>query len=126
MKNYHNIFFDDNEFDADLKRFQFIRNQFIKFIKYNKINHLKIINNIKVIRNLWQDKYLYMLFFKLRGYEDFLKTFLIFMNIPCDDIILKIGKINNVSSIIFVKEVEINQGLMDILRGKSDNASSDQ
>lgn len=78
-KHYYNIFYDDIEFNEDIKRFIYLKRLFNQYVKNNELKHHLIMNHLVVIFNMWPEGAVPMLFVKLEGYESLLKTFLTFM-----------------------------------------------
>lgn len=85
-KHYDNIFYDTVEFQEDLKRFAYIKRLFNQYKKTGEIKERLILNHLVVIYNMWPIGATPMLFLKLKGYEDILKTFLQYMERMPDSI----------------------------------------
>lgn len=89
-KYYDNVFYDVIEFQEDLKRFAYIKRLFNSYRKTGDLKERLILNHIIVIYNMWPNIATSMLFLKLRGYEDILKSILIYME-RMPDVIIGIG-----------------------------------
>jgi hypothetical protein len=68
------------EFENDLKTFQYIKKLFKKYKNGDDLNERLILNHIIVIFNLFGDLAPHLLFFKLQKYHDCLKPFLVFID----------------------------------------------
>lgn len=73
---------DVAEFYEDLNRFKYIKRLFNKYRETGELRETLIVNHIRTIYNVFSppEYATRMLFFKLQGYEDLLKPFLVFMN----------------------------------------------
>lgn len=86
-KHYDNVFYDVLEFQEDLKRFAYLKRLFNQYRKTKEVKDRLIINHLVVIYNMWNLAATPMLFLKLEGYEDILKTFLVYMERMPEEII---------------------------------------
>ena len=83
--------YDTDEFYDDLKRFKYLKRLFNKYRETNELKERLILNHLTVIYNVFGPMSgTRMLFFKLEGYYDLLKPFLVFMNFM-PDIVYNIG-----------------------------------
>lgn len=91
-KNYDNPqCFDTVEFYEDLKHFKYIKRLFNKYIDNGDLKERLILNHLVIIYNMFGvEASTRMLFFKLRGYEECLKPFLVFMGYM-PDVVREIG-----------------------------------
>ena len=71
---------DTEEFYDDLNRFKYIKRLFIKYLEYGELRERLILNHITILYNVFNDATTEMLFFKLEGYHEFLKPFLVLLN----------------------------------------------
>lgn len=78
-KHYDNIFYDTIEFQEDLKRFAYLKRLFNQYQRTGEIKERLALNHLIIIFNMWPIGAIPMLFLKLRGYEEILKTFLVYM-----------------------------------------------
>lgn len=78
-KNYDSVFYDTLEFQEDLKRFAYLKRLLNQYRKGGELKERLILNHLVVIYNMWSAAATPMLFVKLKGYEQILKTFLVFM-----------------------------------------------
>ena len=105
--------YDTDEFYDDLKRFKYLKRLFNKYRETNDLKERLIFNHLIVIYNVFGPvPGTRMLFFKLEGYYDLLKPFLIFMN-HMPDIVYNIGSKNkNIKSV----DLSMDQSIINILR----------
>jgi hypothetical protein len=105
--------YDTNEFHDDLKRFKYLKRLFNKYRETNDLKERLIFNHLIVIYNVFGPiSGTRMLFFKLEGYYDLLKPFLMFMN-HMPDVVSNIGPEN-----IDIKSVDLSmdQSIINVLR----------
>jgi len=84
----------EDEFQEDLKRFQYLKRLFKRYEEDNDLRVRLILNHIIVIYNCFGPAATSMLFLRLEEYRKSLKTFLIFLScmpeqIEYNDVILK-------------------------------------
>ena len=105
--------YDTEEFYDDLKRFKYLKRLFNKYRETADLKERLIFNHLIVIYNVFGPlPGTRMLFFKLDGYYDLLKPFLMFMN-HMPDIVYNIGSENkNIKSVDLV----MDQSIIDVLR----------
>jgi|SRR5210317_1751097 hypothetical protein len=82
MKFYENPHCTDLlEFHDDLKRIRYIKRLFKKYRQSGDLKERLIINHLVVLYNMFEHRAMTrMLLFKLEGYEDCLKPFLVLLN----------------------------------------------
>lgn len=114
-KHYDNIFYDTFEFQEDLKRFVYIKRLFNQYRKTGEIKERLIINHLVVIFNMWSIGAIPMLFVKLKGYEDILKTFLVYME-RMPEAIVGIGIENRT---ILSKDINIDNNILSLLEANN-------
>ena len=105
--------YDTDEFHDDLKRFKYLKRLFNKYRETNDLKERLIFNHLIVIYNVFGPiSGTRMLFFKLEGYYDLLKPFLMFMN-HMPDVVSNIGPEN-----IDIKSVDLSmdQSIINVLR----------
>lgn len=71
---------DTEEFLDDLKRFKYLKRLFGKYEDSGELKERLIINHLVVIYNLFGDAATRMLFYKMEGFHEYLKPFLILLN----------------------------------------------
>jgi hypothetical protein len=73
---------DIAEFYEDLNRFKYIKRLFNKYRETGELRETLIVNHIRTLYNVFTppEYATRMLFFKLQGYEEFLKPFLVYLN----------------------------------------------
>lgn len=86
-KNYHNLVTDPIEFHDDLDRIKYIKRLFNKFRTGSDLKERLVINHLIILYNVFESKALTkMLFYKLEGYHEYLKPFLVWLHRLPDDI----------------------------------------
>jgi|TARA_R110000744_G_scaffold355398_1_gene461957 hypothetical protein len=112
--NYDNPHcYDTDEFYDDLKRFKYLKRLLNRYKETGELKERLILNHITVIYNVFgPSAATRLLFFKLEGYYELLKPFLVFMN-HMPDLVIGIG-INNKT----IKDVDIDldMGIIKALR----------
>ena len=105
--------FDTVEFYDDLNRFKYLKRLFNKYIETGDIKERLILNHIVIIYNVFGvvpgNR---MLFLKLKGYEKFLKPFLVFLN-NLPDTVFGIGE--NIEN-IHTNDIPMDSNIIDLLR----------
>lgn len=112
--NYDNLqCYDVEEFEEDLNRIKYIKRLFFRYKESGELKERLILNHLIVIYNVFPAAAATrILFFKLTGYESYLKTFLVFLGYM-PDIIMCVGEQgNNIRS----SDIPINLGITEILR----------
>ncbi len=106
MKHYDNPQCHDiEEFEEDIKRFQYIRKLFNRFIKDGDLRERLILNHITIIYNIFGIQATDMLFMKLEEHHEYLKPFIEFLNyLP--EVVSYDGKVIYTRDIIENKEVK--------------------
>ena len=111
--NYDNPHcYDTDEFYDDLKRFKYLKRLLNRYKETGELKERLILNHITVIYNVFgPSAATRLLFFKLEGYYELLKPFLVFNHMP--DLVIGIG-INNKT----IKDVDIDldMGIIKALR----------
>ena len=112
--NYDNPHcYDTDEFYDDLKRFKYLKRLLNRYKETGELKERLILNHITVIYNVFgPSAATRLLFFKLEGYYELLKPFLVFMN-HMPNLVIGIG-INNKT----IKDVDIDldMGIIKALR----------
>jgi hypothetical protein len=114
-KHYDNpSCFDTLEFYEDLNRFKYLKRLFSRYEETEELKERLILNHIIVIYNLFGvEPATRMLFFKLKGYYNYLKPFLVFLNY-CPDKVYGIGLENRT---IVTSDILMDPVIVKILRG---------
>lgn len=68
------------EFNEDLKRFQYLKRLFRRYEDDNELRIRLILNHIIILYNCFGPMSTNMLFMKLEGYHHYLKPFILFLN----------------------------------------------
>jgi len=98
--------YDTDEFYDDLKRFKYLKRLLNRYKETGELKERLILNHITVIYNVFgPTPATRLLFFKLEGYYDLLKPFLVLMG-HMPDLVYGIG-INNKT----IKNVDIDMDL---------------
>ena len=98
--------YDTDEFYDDLKRFKYLKRLLNRYKETGELKERLILNHITVIYNVFgPTPATRLLFFKLEGYYNLLKPFLVFMS-HMPDLVSGIG-INNKT----IKNVDIDMDL---------------
>ncbi|PCJ96829.1 MAG: hypothetical protein COA52_01060 [Hyphomicrobiales bacterium] len=79
-KHYDNVHLDTSEFYEDLKRFSYLKRLFNMYEKKEILKENLIINHIIILYNVFGQEATEMLFLRLKGQEELLKTFLLYLN----------------------------------------------
>lgn len=105
--------YDTDEFYDDLKRFKYLKRLFNKYRETNDLKERLILNHLIVIYNVFGPMPgTRMLFFKLNGYYDLLKPFLMFMSYM-PEVVYNIGPENkNIKSV----DLSMDQSIIKALR----------
>jgi len=82
IKNYENpTASTQEEFDADLKRFKYVKRWLRRYHETGEINNHLLLNHIIVIFNCWQDAAMPMFFYKVESkYWSYLKSYFMYLN----------------------------------------------
>jgi hypothetical protein len=108
-KHYDNPCHDTEEFLDDLKRFKYIKRLFVKYRETGDLKERLILNHMIVLYNIFNDHATSMLFLKLKGFEDYLKPFLVLLSrLP--------PKVQYGNQIVFTSEVPMNLYIVQQLR----------
>ena len=113
-KHYENAqCYDTIEFYDDLKRFKYIKRLFNRYVEEGDLKERLILNHIIVLNNVFgAEPTARMLFLKCKGMEEYLKPFLLFLNILPE----KIENIGIENKIIYTKEVPMDTFILQELR----------
>ena len=105
--------YDTDEFYDDLKRFKYLKRLFNRYKETGELKERLILNHLIVIYNVFgPTPATRLLFFKLDGYYDLLKPFLMLMN-QMPDIVYGIGPENkDINSV----DLGMDNGIIKSLR----------
>jgi len=105
--------FDTLEFYEDLKRFKYIKRLLNRYIKSKDLKERLILNHIIALTNVFgPEAAVRMLFLKLVGYEQYLKPFLILLNIMPE----RIEKIGTDGITIYNSDIGLDSTIVSKLR----------
>lgn len=87
------------EFNEDLKRFQYLKRLFKRYDEDNELRIRLILNHLIVLYNCFGPMSTNMLFMKLEGYHKYLKPFVLFLNylpktVSYDDVVINTSDIS--------------------------------
>ena len=107
--------YDTDEFYDDLKRFKYLKRLFNRYKETGELKERLILNHLIVIYNVFgPTPATRLLFFKLDGYYDLLKPFLMLMN-QMPDIVYGIGPENkDINSVDLIMDSSIIKSLRKI------------
>ena len=113
-KHYDNAqCYDTVEFYDDLKRFKYIKRLFNRYAEEGDLKERLILNHIIVLNNVFgPEATSKMLFLKCKGLEEYLKPFLLFLNILPE----KIENIGIDNRTINTIDIKMNTYILDELR----------
>lgn len=113
-KHYENAqCYDTIEFYDDLKRFKYIKRLFNRYVEEGDLKERLILNHIIVLNNVFgAEPTARMLFLKCKGMEEYLKPFLLFLNILPE----KVENIGIENKTIYTKEVSMDTYILQELR----------
>ena len=105
--------FDTIEFYEDLKRFKYIKRLINKYKEDGVIKERLILNHIIALNNLFgPHATVRMLFFRLQGYEKYIKPFLVLLNIMPERVV----NIGIDSKTIISSDIPMDPHIINILR----------
>ena len=112
-KNYNSAYYIEQEFFADLKKIKYLKRLLQKYNNSKILKERLILNHILVIYNVFGIEPANRMFFlKLKGYEKYLKPFLVFLN-NLPDVVFGIGEQGeNIHTI----DIPMDQTIVEILR----------
>jgi hypothetical protein len=113
-KHYENPqCYDTVEFYDDLKRFKYIKRLFNRYAEEGDLKERLILNHIIVLINVFgPEATSKMLFLKCKGLEEYLKPFLLFLNILPE----KIEHIGIDNRTIYTIEIKMDMNILQELR----------
>jgi len=105
--------YDTVEFYDDLKRFKYIKRLFNRYAEEGDLKERLILNHIIVLNNVFgPEPTAKMLFLKCKGLEEYLKPFLLFLNILPE----KIENIGIENRTFYTIEIKMNTYILEELR----------
>jgi hypothetical protein len=113
-KHYENPqCYDTVEFYDDLKRFKYIKRLFNRYAEEGDLKERLILNHIIVLINVFgPEPTAKMLFLKCKGLEEYLKPFLLFLNILPE----KIENLGIENRTIYTMEIKMDMNILQELR----------
>lgn len=104
--------YDTLEFYDDLKRFKYLKRLFGKYQESGELKERLILNHLTILYNVFGEATTRMLFYKLDGYYNYLKPFLVLLNYMPDKVI-NVGPDN---SIIYSYNIPMDEYIVEVLR----------
>jgi len=98
------------EFEEDLKRFQYLRKLFSRYKQTGEIKERLVLNHLIILFNCFGVETTPMLFMKLEEHHEYLKPFVEYLNFMSDSI-----KYNNIT--IRSSSISSDEKIKDILEG---------
>ena len=112
-KSYDASYFDQLEFEEDLKRIKYIKRLFRKYRDGGQLRERLILNHIIVLYNVfYHNSCTRMLCYRLYFYLDYLKPFLLYLNYWPE----KIDAIGTNKEIIIGSDIEMDSYIIEKLR----------
>ena len=112
-KSYDASYFDQLEFEEDLKRIKYIKRLFRKYKDGGQLRERLILNHIIVLYNVfYHNSCTRMLCYRLYDYLDYLKPFLLYLNYWPE----KIDAIGTNKEIIIGSDIEMDSYIIEKLR----------
>lgn len=103
---------DAGEFFDDIQRIKYIKKLITKFILKNELNERLILNHIIILNNVFPSPIVCkLLCFKLYDKMEYIKPFLVLLNI-LPDVLYNVGN----KKIINTDEIPMNQHVVNVLR----------
>lgn len=105
--------YETSEFYDDLNRFKYLKRLLNKYVEGGELRERLVLNHIMIIYNVFGvEPATRMLFLKLRGYEKYLKPFLIKLAFM-PEFVRGIGLENK---LIINSDIPMDQGIVEVLR----------
>ena len=101
---------DEFEFEEDLKRFQYLKKLFQRYIQTGELKERLILNHLIIIYNVFGLNSTDMLFMKLEEYNKILKPFIIYLNYMPTFI-----KYEN--KVIYSENIDTDKYIEEVLKG---------
>lgn len=112
IRAYDNPNYVMSEFEDDIKRIDYLKRLFFRYVEYGELKERLIINHIVILSNVFGVQFLArMLFLKFdEKHYSIIKTFLLFLNMMPE----KIFKVNGKT--IHSSDILVDMKIADILR----------
>tara|TARA_Y100001938_G_scaffold150398_1_gene241143 strand:- start:7107 stop:7496 length:390 start_codon:yes stop_codon:yes gene_type:complete len=112
-KSYDASYFDQLEFEEDLKRIKYIKRLFRKYRDGGELRERLILNHIIILYNVfYHNSCTRMLCYRLYDYLDYLKPFLLYLNYWPD----KVECIGINKEIIIGSDIDMDNKIIETLR----------
>lgn len=103
---------DAGEFFDDIQRIKYIKKLITKYIMKDELNERLILNHIIILNNVFPPTVVCkLLFFKLYDQMQYIKPFLVLLNI-LPDVLYNVGN----RKVINTDEIQMNQHIVNVLR----------
>jgi hypothetical protein len=118
-ENYNNVVIDPVEFQDDLDRIKYIKRLFNKYRSGGELKERLVINHLIILYNVFDSQAVTkMLFYKLEGFHEYLKPFLVWLRRLPDEIPNYSSKRPTLST----AEISMNESIVETLRKITRNA----
>lgn len=114
MKSYNNPqCFSEAEFKEDLDRFKYLKRLFNRYDESGELRERLILNHLIPLYNVFApEDCTRMLFWKLRGYEPYLKPFLVFLGYMPE----RIKGVGTTQTLIYSSNIPMDPKIIEVLR----------
>lgn len=109
-QHYSNSCFSDEEFFDDLKKIKYIKRLFNRYRETGDLKERLILNHIIILYNVFGQHATRILFFKLKGYYNYLKPFLLLLSF-LPDVVHGVDGLT-----VYTDEIMMDQTVIDRLR----------
>jgi hypothetical protein len=117
--NYNNVVTDLVEFHDDLDRIKYIKRLFNKYRTNGELKERLVINHLIILYNVFDSQAITkMLFFKLEGFHEYLKPFLVWLRRLPDEI----PNYSSKRPTLNTAEISMNEVIVETLRNITHNA----
>lgn len=97
------------EFGEDIKRFQYLKRLFKRYDEGGELRVRLILNHLIILYNCFGLHTTAMLFYRLDGYHEYLKPFLMFLSYLPKEVIYE-------NKILFTEDILLNEKIIEELR----------
>lgn len=101
---------DVSEFYDDLKRFKYLKRLFSKYQDTGELKERLILNHLTILYNVFGSATTKMLFYKLDGYLEYLKPFVVLLGYMPDRIT------TNAGIVLYNSDIHMDEHIIEVLR----------
>jgi hypothetical protein len=105
-------YYDTIEFSDDLNRFKYLKRLFNRYQETGELRERLILNHLIILYNMFGVATTKLLFFKLEGYYEYLKPFLVLLN-QMPEVVYGIGIENKT---VYDKNIVSDPNIVEILQ----------